>query len=228
MSPNLIFKSESNTLHGPQRGWWATFFVLGVIYVQASSSCCNEHFWHDCPIRIGNNKILYNPFAVPSKWKLPSNHRKCANDMSCSSCSWEFPSCLHSFPFCGRHRQQGLKAVTFACATTLYYAWESLWMVVILPDCTRCSLLPSDPRRSYNHWVHLVLRRTAKNLFGGREILSLSQCRLENFTVEVLKTPVLLYSSTVLGPWWGQEVLSTWSCAVQQRLRLGKTAAVLK
>jgi hypothetical protein len=42
------------------------------------------------------------------------------------------------------------------------------------------SLLPSDPRLSYKHWVHLVLWRTAQNLFGGSEMLSLSQCRPED------------------------------------------------
>jgi len=37
-----------------------------VIYAEASSSCCGEHFWHDnYPINRGNNKILCNPFAVP-------------------------------------------------------------------------------------------------------------------------------------------------------------------
>jgi hypothetical protein len=41
-------------------------------------------------------------------------------------------------------------------------------------------LLPSDPRRSYKQWGHLVLWRTAQNVFGGSERLSLSQCRPED------------------------------------------------
>ena len=52
------------------------------------------------------------------------------------------------FPSCGLHRQQGLKAVPIPCAATLLldYAWNSVRIVVILPDCTCCSLLPLDPR----------------------------------------------------------------------------------
>jgi hypothetical protein len=77
-------------------------------------------------------------------------------------------------------------------------------------------------------WVHLVLWRTAQNHFGGSEMLSLSQCRPEDFTVEVLKTTVLLYSSTVLGLWWGQQIVAVWSCVVQQRFLSGKILDLFK
>lgn len=42
------------------------------------------------------------------------------------------------FPVCRWYRQQGLKAVYFPCATTLFlgYARKSPWMVTILPNCT--------------------------------------------------------------------------------------------
>jgi len=85
-------------------------------------------------------------------------------------------------------RQQGLKSVLLPCATTLLLgsAWKSIWIVAILPDRT-WSLLPSDLRRSYKHWVHLVLWWTAQNLLGGSEMLSLSQCRPEDSTAEVSK-----------------------------------------
>jgi hypothetical protein len=29
-----------------------------VIYIQANSSSCSEHFWHNYPIRTGHNKIF--------------------------------------------------------------------------------------------------------------------------------------------------------------------------
>jgi hypothetical protein len=100
------------------------------------------------------------------------------------------------FLLCRWYRQQGLRAVHFPCATTLLlgYARNSLWMVSILPNCTRWSLLPSEPLRSYKHWVHLVLRRT-QNLFGGSEMLLLSQCCPQDPTTEVLKIIVLQYNS---------------------------------
>jgi hypothetical protein len=33
-----------------------SLFKVYMIYVEASS-CCNENFWHEYPIRIGNNRI---------------------------------------------------------------------------------------------------------------------------------------------------------------------------
>jgi hypothetical protein len=57
---------------------------------------------------------------------------------------------------------------------------------------------------------------------------SLSQCHPEDSTVEVLKTTVLLFSSTAVGLWWGPKVLSTWSCVVHQRLCSGKITDLLK
>jgi hypothetical protein len=59
------------------------------------------------------NQNILNPFTITSKWQLPSNHRKYSIDMFCSSRSWEFPSCFHTYPLCGQHRQEGLKAVPF-------------------------------------------------------------------------------------------------------------------
>ena len=120
MRPNLICRVGSNTLHWSTRNWLATFFVPGyVMYEKASSSCCNEHFWHAYPIRIRNNRILYNTFAVTSRWQLHSNHCKCASDTACISCSWECPFCFHMLPFCGQERQKGLKAINFPCSTAM-------------------------------------------------------------------------------------------------------------
>jgi hypothetical protein len=73
-----------------------------------------------------------------------------------------------------------------------------------------------------------VLWRTAQNLLRGSKMLLLSQCRPEDSTVEVLKTTVLLYSSTFPGPWWGQKVLSAWPYVVQQGLLSGKILDLLK
>ena len=42
-----------------------SLFQVYVIYVGVSYSCCSEHFWHDYPIHIGNNRIMCNPSAVP-------------------------------------------------------------------------------------------------------------------------------------------------------------------
>jgi hypothetical protein len=33
-------------------------FQVYVMYVEASSSCSSEHFWHDYPIHVGYNIIL--------------------------------------------------------------------------------------------------------------------------------------------------------------------------
>jgi hypothetical protein len=61
MRPNLICRGGGNTLHGPTRDWWATFFVpVCVIYVEANSSCSNEYFWHKYPTHAGNNRTLCN------------------------------------------------------------------------------------------------------------------------------------------------------------------------
>jgi hypothetical protein len=48
-----------------------SLFQVYVIYVEANSSFCNEHSWHEYPILIGNNRTLCNLFAVQSKWQLP-------------------------------------------------------------------------------------------------------------------------------------------------------------
>ena len=150
--------------------------------------------------------------------------------MSSSSHSWKFPSCFYMFPLCRWYRQQGLKAAYFPRATTLLlgYASKGRWMVTILPNCTTQSLRPLEPWRSYKHWVHLVLKRTAQNLFGRSEMLSFSQCRLQAPTTEVLKTIVLLYSSTVPGIWSGQKDLSVWSCVVQLSLKSRKIPDLLE
>jgi hypothetical protein len=51
-----------------------------VINVEATSSCCSENVWHDYPIRMGNNRT-WVIFAVPPKWQLSTDHRKCAIDI---------------------------------------------------------------------------------------------------------------------------------------------------
>ena len=64
--------------------------------------------------------------------------------------------------------------------------------------------------------------KIVRNLFGGSEMLSLSECHPQDSTVEVLNKTVPLYSLTVLGLWWGQKILCVWFCVVQQRLHSGK------
>ena len=114
-----------------------------MINVEASSSSCGQHFWHNYPIRIGNNRILCNLFAVSSKWQSPSNNRTLTIHTSCSSHSWIFSSYFHIFsPFCGRCSQQGLKTVPCATTLVLGYAWNNLWIVAILrtvPDVHCCT-----------------------------------------------------------------------------------------
>lgn len=132
--------------------------------------------------------------------------------------------CIFIFPLCGRHRQQGLKAVPFPCATTLLlgYAWKSLWIVVILPECPWYSSLQSDPRLTHKHWVSpSVMKNCSKYCWNQRNAVT---CTVFSriFNCEVLKTTVLLYSSTDEGLWRSQKVLSAQFCAVQQRLRRGK------
>jgi hypothetical protein len=117
------------------------------------------------------------------------------------------------FLSCGRHRKQELKTVPILCAASLHldYEWKIPWIVVILPDCACCSLLQAVPRLTctYKHSVHerntvtwTVLSRT--------------------FNCEVLKTTVVLYSSTAEGLWRGQKFLSARCCVVHQRLHSGK------
>jgi len=57
-----------------------------LIYVEASFSCCSEHLWQDYPIRKETTGLCVI-FAVPPKWHLSANHRKCAIDILLSSCS---------------------------------------------------------------------------------------------------------------------------------------------
>jgi len=152
------------------------------------------------------------------KWQLSSNHCKYATLMSCTSRNWEFSPWFLCYPSVDRNRQQGLNAVYFSCATTLLlgYEWKILQILAILPDCTWCSMLPSDKRRSYRHWVCLFLWITLQNNLAG---VKCCQCHCVMFhTVEVQKTRVLLLSSTVLYLWWSKKIPSTWSCAVQQKL----------
>jgi hypothetical protein len=122
MRPNLYVEVEATLYMDLQEAdELRSLFQVYVIYVDVNSSCCNEHFWHEYPIRVGNNRILLNPFAVPQKWQLPSNHRKCSNDMSCSSRRWELTSYFPMFPVCGWHRQQGFKAASCPYAATLLF-----------------------------------------------------------------------------------------------------------
>jgi len=60
------------TLHVYLREADGLCFLLQVyvIYVEASSSWCSEHFWQDRPICRWNNRILCNPFPVPSEWQF--------------------------------------------------------------------------------------------------------------------------------------------------------------
>jgi hypothetical protein len=64
--------------------------------------------------------------------------------------------------------------------------------------------------------------KIVQNLFGGNEMLSLSQYHSQDSTVEVLNTTVALYSLTMLGLLWGQKSLCVWSSVDQQRLHSGK------
>jgi hypothetical protein len=108
-----------------------------------------------------------------------------------SSRSWELPSCFHMFLVCRRHRQQGLKAVLCPCATTLLlgYAWKSLWIVAIIPDCT------------YVHCCHQTLDflTSAEFTLCYEELLKifLTGAKYCHFHSVAQKTTVLLYSSAV-------------------------------
>ena len=139
-----------------------------VIYVEASSSCYSEHFWHIYPICVGNNRILFNLL-------------QCHPNVSYLQITADGPllcpvvhaaeNFLHVFIcyFFVDGIGNGWKTVHFLCAATLHlgYTWKSLWIVAIFLDCTWCSLLPSDPEHFYGHGVHLMLWRTAHNLFSG-------------------------------------------------------------
>lgn len=92
------------------------------------------------------------------------------------------------------------------CFTAFRQSMESL-IVPILPNCTWCSVLLSDPWHCHKYWVHLVLWSLLKS-FGWNQNSALLQCRPEDSTVEALKRRVLLYSLTVLGLCCGQKVFS--------------------
>jgi len=55
-------------------------FQVNVIYVEAGFLGVVTTFGMTITF-----EFFCNPFAVPSKWHLPSNHCRCANGMSCGS-----------------------------------------------------------------------------------------------------------------------------------------------
>ena len=98
------------------------------------------------PFRV-RNRILCSPVAVPSNGSYLQITANMPLMCLVVHAAEKFLR-VFMFPSCGRHRQQGLKTVSIRCATTLHlgYAWKSLWTVVILPECARCSLLQLDAR----------------------------------------------------------------------------------
>ena len=192
-----------------------------MIYVKASSFWPSEQFWHNNPCRV-RNRILCSLVAVPSNgsyFQITAN----MPSMCLVDHATEKFLRIFMFPSCGRHRQQGLKAVSTPCATTLLlgYAWKSIWIVVMLsffrivPDVHCCSwtldlLTNTEFTLCYEELLKILLRNAVT-------------CRVFSriFNCEVLKTTVLFYSSTAEGLWRGQKVLSARCCVVQQWLHSG-------
>jgi len=69
-----------------------------------------------------------------------------------------------------------------------------------------CSLLLSYPQHSYKHRVNLMLWRLG--IFWQEQNSVTFAVSFRRFHCWVLTVTVLHYSSTFLGPWWGQKVLS--------------------
>jgi hypothetical protein len=131
---------------------------------------------------------------------------------SCISHRWKFPLYFHMSPFWWMAEARGIEGSAFPlCSTTAFRLnmgvsmnsrYSSglylMFIAVIRPSMFLQALsLPC------------VMDNCSRSFLTVVKCCHF-QCHPEDFTVEVLKTTVLLYLSTLLGLWWGQKVLYVW------------------
>jgi hypothetical protein len=134
MRPNLIHRDRI------YEAWWAMFFTPGVL------NLCYYSF------HVGNNRILFNLLQCHPNGSYLQITADGPLIFLVVHAAENFPRVFVCSLFVDGIGKRW-KLVRFLCATTLVLgcAGKSLQIVTIFLDCTRCSLLPSDPQHFYRH-----------------------------------------------------------------------------